>query len=78
MVKKILNSVVDLQALKGVLPIEKGGTGGTSIGEIVGNVIGIPRTHKNAPNGVAGLDSQGKIPMSLIPAVVVPALATTV
>jgi hypothetical protein len=68
MVKKIRNSILDLNATNGVIPVRKGGTGVTNLSGIIGELNGIPSASKNSPNGVAGLDSQGKIPMSLIPA----------
>ena len=68
MIKSVIDNKAAVRELMPVLPIEKGGTGSTSPSGIRSNLGIIPANAKNAPNGIAGLDSQGKIPMSLIPA----------
>lgn len=68
MTKNILSNKINFKDNVGVLPVEKGGTGGDDLNEIAENLGVIRTVERNAVDGVAGLDSQGKIPMSLIPA----------
>ena len=68
MSKSVIDNKAAVRELVSVLPVQKGGTGSTSPSGIRSNLGIIPANAKNAPNGIAGLDSQGKIPMSLIPA----------
>ncbi len=68
MSKSVIDNKAAVRELVPVLPVQKGGTGSTSPSGIRSNLGIIPANAKNAPNGIAGLDSQGKIPMSLIPA----------
>jgi hypothetical protein len=63
-----LSNKINFKDSIGVLPIEKGGTGGDDLNEITENLGVIRTVERNAVDGVAGLDNQGKIPMSLIPA----------
>ena len=68
MSKNLISNKIDFKDSVGVLPVTKGGTGADDVEEVSSNLGLIRIVERNAENGVAGLDSQGKIPMSLIPA----------
>ena len=66
--KNIISNKIDFSGSVGVLGVEKGGTGGDDVDEATANLGAVRVGHVNAPNGVAGLDSSGKLPARLIPA----------
>lgn len=51
----------------GTVPVEKGGTGATTAAKACANLGAIPTSQKGAANGVATLDSNGRIPGSQLP-----------
>ena len=65
--KKLKQNKIDIIDNVRLLPEQKGGTGVSSIGELVNALNVIPKNKRNLPNGVLGLDGFIKIPNHLLP-----------
>ncbi len=65
--KKIVLNKSDFLDNIGILTPGKGGTGVTSNSELKSSIGIVDRARRNAPNGVAGLEADGKLSSSVIP-----------
>jgi hypothetical protein len=67
MAKRIINNKIAVTESEDALSMDKGGIGGNTVEEAVFNLSVVQQKEINQPNGVAGLDLNGKIPVSILP-----------
>ena len=72
MSKKFNNKLMNIDDINGVLSINKGGTGAGDASSVVNVLSGIGMNQRNRPNGIVGLDNQGKVPAGVLPAETTP------